>query len=207
MPEAVAPVDLTPREVAELAGVSKRTVEKAIEEKLLPVRTTRIRAVKFGKNADARRVLGPESVAYTALIKGLSGSLKLTAVRKKHLVTALKAHRLSDMKKAKVEIAPDIRVELGKLTGDVLERTLRYVKARDAWIASVEGIKGGLPVIRGTRITVHSVEARARRGERIDDIANENPDIPREAFEAAVVFAKTHPLAGRAGASPRRKAT
>jgi uncharacterized protein (DUF433 family) len=180
-------------------------VEKAIEEKVLPVRTRRIRAVKFGKNA-ARRVLGPESVAYMALIESLRGSLKLTPVRKKYLVTALKAHRLSDMKMARVEIAPDVRVNLGELMGDVLDRTLRYVKARDAWIASVEGIKGGLPIIRGTRITVHSVEARARRGEHIKDIANENPDIPREAFEAAVVFAKTHPLAGRPGTSPRRKA-
>ena len=31
--------DLTPREVAELAGVPKRAIEKAIEEKVLPVHT------------------------------------------------------------------------------------------------------------------------------------------------------------------------
>jgi excisionase family DNA binding protein len=207
MPQSTRRVDLTPREVAELAGVSKRTVEKAIEEKVLPVRIKRIRAVKFGKNAAARRVLGPEGVAYAALMEGLRGSLKLTRGRKKHLVTALRAHRLSDMKKARVEIAPDVRVDLGELMGDVLDRTLRYVKARDAWIATVEGIKGGLPIIRGTRITVHSVEARARCGEHIEDIASENPDIPREAFEAAVVFAKTHPLAGRPSPRPRRKAS
>ena len=76
------------------------------------------------------------------------------------------------------------------------ERTDRYLSARDAWIESVAGIKGGLPVIKGTRITVHSV-IRLSHGDSFDDIASENPDLPREAFEAAVLFARAHPLPGR----------
>jgi uncharacterized protein (DUF433 family) len=67
---------------------------------------------------------------------------------------------------------------------------------RDTWIESIPGIKGGAPVIKGTRITVHAVEARLLHGDSLDAIAAENPDIPREAFAAAVLFAKAHPLAG-----------
>ncbi len=62
------------------------------------------------------------------------------------------------------------------------------------WVTSVDGIMGGLPVIRGTRITVHSVDARVCGGDSLDEIAQENPDIPREAFEAALHFARAHPL-------------
>lgn len=63
------------------------------------------------------------------------------------------------------------------------------------WVTSVEGVMGGLPVIRGTRITVHSVDARVCGGDSLDDIAQENPEIPREAFEAALHYAKAHPIA------------
>lgn len=44
----------------------------------------------------------------------------------------------------------------------------------DAWIESVLGIKGGAPVIKGTRITVHVVEARLLNVESLDEIAAEN---------------------------------
>ena len=63
------------------------------------------------------------------------------------------------------------------------------------WVTSIDGVMGGLPVIRGTRITVHSIDARVCGGDSLDDIARENPDIPREAFEAALRFARTHPIA------------
>ncbi len=44
----------------------------------------------------------------------------------------------------------------------------------DARIESVLGIKGGAPVIKGTRITVHVVEARLLNVESLDEIAAEN---------------------------------
>jgi len=70
------------------------------------------------------------------------------------------------------------------------------VDVRDTWIESVPEIKGGAPVIKGTCITVHAVEMRLSHGDSLDEIAAENPDIPREAFAAAVLFAKAHPLPG-----------
>jgi uncharacterized protein (DUF433 family) len=101
------------------------------------------------------------------------------------------------MKATKVELAPAVVADVGRLAGAEIDRADRYLAARDAWIDSVEGIKGGLPIIKGTRITAHSVEARMRAGDSLDAIAAENPDLPREAFEAAALFARAHPLAGR----------
>lgn len=190
-------VDLTPREVAELAGVPKRAIEKAIEEKVLPVHTGKIAAMRFGKATDTRRFLGVESVAYATLMRRLTGNITLTIAGKRKLVKTLKAYALSCLKTAQIEIAPSVIADLGELAGEALERTERYLRSRETWIESVAGIKGGLPVIKGTRITVHSIEARLEHGDSLDDVAAENPDLPREAFEAAVLFAKAHPLAGR----------
>lgn len=201
-----AAADLTPREVAELAGVSKRAIEKAIEEKVLPVHSGKIAALPFGKTAAARRLLGVESVAYATLMRRLTGDVTLTIAGKRKLVNALRRHELSRLKTARVEIAPAVTADVGELAGAALERADRYLKARDAWIESVPGIKGGLPVIKGTRITVHSVLARLAHGDSLDEIAAENPDLPREAFEAAVLFAKAHPLSGRPSNLARRPA-
>ncbi len=198
--------NLTPREVAELAGVPKRAVEKAIEEKVLPVHTGKIAAMRFGKAADARRFLGVESVAYATLMRRLTGDVTLTIAGKRKLVKALKACALSCLKTAHIEIAPSVTADVGQLAGEALERTERYLRARETWIESVAGIKGGLPVIKGTRITVHSIEARIEHGDSLDEVAAENPDLPREAFEAAVLFAKAHPLAGRPPNISRRSA-
>ena len=195
---------LTPREVAALADVSRRSVEKAIEENVLPVRSGPIKAVRFGKNVDARRLLGPESVAFVAALKSLGPSVSLSTAAKKDFAKALQEHRPADMHAARVEIAPALIADIGRLAGAALERMGHYLKARDAWIVSEPGIKGGLPVIKNTRISVHSVEARVRHAESLEEIARENPDVPMEAFEAAVLFAKTHPLAGRAGALSRK---
>lgn len=189
--------DLTPREVAELAGVPKRAIEKAIEEKVLPVHTGKISAMRFGKAAGGRRFLGVESVAYATLVRRLTGDVTLTIAGKRRLVKALKSHELSRLKTAQIEIAPSVTADIGELAGEALERTDRYLRAREIWIDSVPGIKGGLPVIKGTRLTVHSIEARLEHGDSLDDIAAENPDLPREAFETALLFARAHPLSGR----------
>ena len=66
----------------------------------------------------------------------------------------------------------------------------------DAWIESVPEIRSGMPVIKGTRITVHAVEARLLNGDSSTRSPPENPDVPREAFVAAALFAKAHPHPG-----------
>lgn len=197
--------DLTPREVAELAGVPKRVVEKAIEEKVLAVRPGRLKGLRFGKAADARRLLGAESVAYVAFIRHLGGRQVLDLAAKRSLARALKGRGLAAMK-SKVELAPAIVADVGALAGAELDRTARYLAAREAWIDSVDGSKGGLPIIKGTRISVHSIDARLKAGDRLETIVAENPDLPAEAFEAAAVFARAHPLPGRPTGLPRRAA-
>jgi uncharacterized protein (DUF433 family) len=65
-------------------------------------------------------------------------------------------------------------------------------------ITSEPHIKGGIPIIAGTRIDAYSVEQRLDGGETIDDLIADYPEIPREAFEAASRYAREHPRAHRA---------
>jgi uncharacterized protein (DUF433 family) len=77
-----------------------------------------------------------------------------------------------------------------------------FIATRDAWIVVDEKIKGGTAVIRGTRMTVYSVLGRIEHGDSVNDVLADNPDLSRVAIEAAIVYARTHPLMGRPGGRP-----
>src|ERR1700686_1166830 len=103
---------LTPREVAELSGVPKRVIEKAIEERVLRVRFSAAR----GTMRHARRMLPTHAVAYAAIIMKLD--LKLTAAHKKRLLVRLAHLRSTDVRKARVEVSPAVEIDIGRLVGD-----------------------------------------------------------------------------------------
>jgi uncharacterized protein (DUF433 family) len=190
-----AVASLSAREVADLAGASKRLVEKAIEEEVLAPHL-----VRRGKGQRPDRLLPSHAVAYAAVLARLD--LPLPLAHKKRLAGALARLPVAALRSAQVELLPALALDVGRLVGDAVERAERYAQERDRCIEVNEEIKGGTPVIRGTRITVHSVLGRIKHGETLDDLVADNPDIPREAFEAALVYARTHPLVGRPGGRP-----
>jgi len=134
------------------------------------------------------------------VIRGLD--LKLSTVQKKRLASKLAQLRPTDVRTARVELAPAVEIDVGRLVGDAMDRAERYRASRDTSIVIDEAIKGGTPVIRGTRITVYSMLGRVEHGETVDDILSDNPDLSREAVETAIIYARTHPLMGRPGGRP-----
>lgn len=196
----MAAATLTPREVAELSGAPKRLIEKAIEEHILTVR----RRTRRSLEKRSLRVLPAHAVVYAALVAKLD--LKLTTAHKRRLIAKLARLKPSEVRTARVELAPAVEIDVGRLVGDAMERAEKYRSDRDAWIVSDEEIKGGTPVIRGTRMTVYSVLGRVDHGDTIDEILDENPDLAREALEAAVTYARAHPFVGRPGGRPWERA-
>jgi len=186
---------LTPHEVAELSGAPKRLVEKAIEERVLSVRL----GLSPGMPR-ARRMLPAYSVAYAAALKGLD--LNLSLQHKKRLARIISEIPTDALSKARAIIAPAVEIDLGQLIGDAVVKTEKYRAARDTFIVIDEAIKGGTPVIRGTRITVYAILGRVEHGDTVEDILAENPDLARDAIEAAIIYARTHPLIGRPGGRP-----
>ena len=104
-----------------------------------------------------------------------------------------------------MEFAPGTSIDVGRLASEAMERAARYARARDAHIVSNPAIEGGAPVIWGTRMTVHSVLGHVDGGETLDDVGCDNPDLAREALEAAVVYTRTHPQRGRPGGGRLRQ--
>ncbi len=187
---------LTPREVAELSQVPKRVIEKAIEDRVLKVR----RGATGRGRPSARRLLPAYSVAYALIVSRLD--LKLELAQKKRLARWLSEIKPRALRKARWEVAPAMELKPGLLIGDAMDRTQRYQKARDALILVDLEIMGGTPVIRGTRLTVYSVLGRIEHGDTIDMLLEEHTHLSRKALEAAIIYARAHPLMGRPGGRP-----
>jgi uncharacterized protein (DUF433 family) len=188
--------NLTPREVAELSHVPKRVIEKAIEERVLRVQ---FRAAP-GATRRVRRLLPEYAVAYATIMSKLD--VKLGLVQKKRLAVWLAHAKPGQVRKARLELAPALHLDVGRLVGDAMDRAERYRSARDALIILDKAIMGGTPVVRGTRMTVYSVLGRIEHGDTVADILADNPNLSREAIEAAIIYARAHPLMGRPGGRP-----
>lgn len=186
---------LTPNEVAALAETSKTVVEKALEQKI------------FGavRGASAKhRLLPLHAVAVAAAIKSLGR--RLTASDKKLVARELAMLSPAALKMAEIEVAPGMFFRIGSLTRDLIERAERYVADRDAFIEVAEGVQGGRPVIKGTRLTLSAIHGRLSSGDTIQTFMEDYPEIPRRAFEAALLYARTHPQVGLPVRRRRRSA-
>jgi uncharacterized protein (DUF433 family) len=70
-----------------------------------------------------------------------------------------------------------------------------YARLREQWIETNLNIKGGEPVISGTRIGVRAVAQRIEHGDTIQTLTEDYPHIPAEAFQTVYTYAKAHPAA------------
>ena len=190
--------ELTVRETAALSGVSRTTVEKTLEAGIL-------RSVSGSPRlrGGATRYLPIRAVAYFRALD----AAKLTDLPSRHK-RAIWTHlaRTEPMRLGTVEFARATIIDLGRLAADSLRDAERYRDARDRYIVSDPEILGGTPVIAGTRLTVYAILGRMQDGETVGDLAADYPEVPREAFAAAELYARTHPLRGRPSGRPWRNA-
>ncbi len=189
-----ATADLSIRETAELAGVSKKTVEKAIEAGVLKTIPRSLPAPGKAKN-----FLPLRAVVYFSTLEN-ARLLDLPVHHKKAIWLNLSLQK--SLLPNSIEFAPGTHLRVRELSEERAAAASRYKAARDKNIEARSDILGGTPVIRGTRITVYSVLGRLQGGETIDDIHEDNPDVPKEAIEAAALFARTHPMRGRPSGRP-----
>ena len=190
--------ELTVRETAALSGVSKTTVEKALEAGILRSVTG-----SPGFRGAATRYLPIRAVAYFRALD----AAKLTDLPARHK-RAIWTHlaRTEPVRLGTVEFAQATTIDLQRLAAESLREAERYRRARDRYIVSDSKILGGTPVIAGTRLTVYAILGRMQDGETVDDLAADYPEVPREAFAAAGLYARTHPLRGRPSGRPWRNA-
>ena len=66
-----------------------------------------------------------------------------------------------------------------------------------AMVATDPEIRGGEPVIKGTRIGVYEVATMLERGAGKEDILSGYPTLKPEHLELALIYAKAYPRRGR----------
>ncbi len=186
--------DLTIRETAALSGVPKATIEKAVEARVLQAVSAPARL-----RGGATRYLPVRAVAYFRALKAAN----LTDLPLRHK-RAIWEHlvRLEPMRLETIEFTPGAMIDLERLSADTLRNATQYREARDRYIASDPDILGGTPTIAGTRLTVYAVLGRLQDGDSLDELAEDYPELSREAFKAAELFARAHPLRGRPSGRP-----
>lgn len=190
--------ELTVREVAELADVPIRSVNKAIEEKIVESRKA--------KGRKRRITLPLQTVAYAAVLGRLD--LQLDKPTKRRLWQIFKKRKVEEMTTTAVEIAPSVTIDVPELVGsDLAERANAYVRWRNDCIEENPEILGGTPVVRGTRLSVYSLLGRIDHGDTAESILEDYPHLSEAALDMAVVFARTHPLIGRPGGRPWAEAS
>lgn len=173
---------LTTREVAVLSGASVPTVKKALQQNKL-----KARRLKSGT------VMEPRAVPAMAAFRRLDARLSQAAQRR--VCDGLFAEG-SELP-TQIEISDALVLRVTDEIRAAYERALAYVEARDRYLERRADVLGGTPVIKGTRLSVYALAARADAGDAISDLADDYPEVSVAAIRAAIDYAHAHPQVGR----------
>lgn len=175
---------ITRREAAELSGITETTVNKAVDQRVVPSR-------KRGSQS----CIELEDVPVLAML-GLLSTMRLTPKHKR----ALRQWLRTSGGPPELELSPALVVRRVEEIEKARLRAERYAHLRDRWIVRDPEIKNGEPIIRGSRVSVHTLADRIAHGEDKSVLDEDFPHIPAEAREIAVQYARANPRRGR----PRR---
>ncbi len=180
------PTLLNRNEAADLAGLSVNAVKNALDRKIVPA------AVSEG----GQSLIDARDVAVLVILASLD---TLRAADKRRVRDWLVTDRVS----RRLRLNDVLTVERVPHADRAAEEAERYAHLRDKWIVSDPAVRGGEPVVRGSRISVHTLAERLAHGESDEILDRDMPHVPKEAREVTVRYAKTHPRRGRPAA--RRK--
>lgn len=175
----------TRREASVLANVSLRTVDKAIEEKVVKAR-----------RRDKSTYLDADDVMALAVI-GKAGLLLQSQAKRKIRRWLHEAQPYGPERAPELSLSDVVVIRLDPAFRTLVDQMMRYREDRTRFIESNPDIRQGEPVIAGTRLPVRAVAERVKGGETINDLVEDYPEIPRTAFQTALIYAQSHPRRGR----------
>ena len=181
--------NLTTTEAAVAAGVSLPQINRVIDDRILPddwYSTSPVRSFR----TDACLFIA----FYYETANLLTASARLQTIRN------AAAHR-SSWENWKDYVVGDhfLTVRFGDLWKTVDER-LHKLAAAESMVIEDPEILSGTPVVRGTRVPVHSVAALLDGGTPVKEILQAYPSLTESQVELASIYAKAVPQRGR----PRR---
>lgn len=201
-PEIAADKAILIKEAAVATGISARKINRLIDDAVLPksvwakvggrrtLRAYAVPMVSFGASDGAK----------------LSKSMRLEAMRMIEKFAKANWHLL----RHEPEHAKTLRFESGCVMIALGEPVSAAMAGLNKWSDALHRIvvdpevRGGLPVMRGTRINVYEI-ADALSSDGLDATLDDFPALSRDDLEAAAFYAKAHPRTGRPRAGSRSR--
>jgi uncharacterized protein (DUF433 family) len=173
----------TPAEAAAVAGLPIKTVQKAIDEGPFTKAKTR----------DGRS-LKPPDLLYLVTIKKIDAGIRLSNRAKIDLLKKLDS---SWSKDSSVDLAVGGLIFEVKFARRELRNRLSKLQQARRMVVSDPEIRGGTPVIKGTRIGVYEIAGMLDQGDTAEDLLEGYPALKREQLELATIYAAAYPRRGR----------
>ncbi len=175
----------SPQEAAVVSGAPLAAIQKAITTRKIPARVT---------GTAKRRQLDKTALLAFALVAALPAALRLSLGVAYQLLRRMP----SGSDAGELVIGEVVRIDAGKALAAARRRLALYNHARQI-IVSNPAIMGGMPTIRGSRITAQSILGRLESGDSVESVLEDYPYLDRDAVEAAALYAKANPPRGRPG--------
>ena len=189
---------VTPSEAAWLTELPAKAVNATIDKGELPL-------------VGARR-LGPAAVMYLMVRRSAGNALSREARRELYdqLQKSTVAQSWSDLVSRR---SADFEIRLGDGTVKVdlkqacarLAKRIKALRAAQDSVVSDPEIRGGEPVIAGTRIPVYAVAEQVSKGAQVRELLADYPALNATKIRVAVAYASTHPRRGRPPAAHERR--
>jgi uncharacterized protein (DUF433 family) len=172
---------ITRREAAQLSGTPLNAVNKAIEQKVISA-----------QRRNHRTLLAADEVGGLTLLEQMRLSLPVSV--KKRIVAWARTRPAPD---AELRLNGALIVRMSPEVAEAVKRAERYVQLRDQPVEINPEVRGGEPVITGTRMPVRGLARLIELGETLEVLREDYPFLPEESFELAPLWAAANPRQGR----------
>jgi len=151
----------SPQEAAAVSGAPLAAIQKAITTQKIPARVT---------GTAKRRQLDETALLAFALVAALPAALRLPIGVAYQLLRRMP----SGSDAGELVIGEVVRIDTGKALAAARRRLALYDRARQI-IVTNPAIMGGMPTIRGTRITAQSILGRFESGDSVKSVLEDYP--------------------------------
>lgn len=183
---------VSPREAGYVTGLSEKTINQAIDRKEIATLPAR-------RKGESERLISFPDLVYLSL-RDVVGPL-LSAEGKRTLQRQLDVLRASPHPGG-VTMGP-LALDIGNNVDAVMEKLGQIERAR-SFVDCDPEVRGGEPIVRGTRITVAMLADLEQQGATREELLEDYPALTEESLDAVLLFARLYPRRGRPRRTPFR---
>lgn len=187
-------------EAAFIAGVTQQQMNRLADEHLVPdsllAREDGSRRFARITAAWARFFFQSDDWLVAAARKNILSELTARVVRSKSRDSLISLHSMAkDIDWIIADPTIGLQLDFTAIVSDAIARA-KVVDAADERITRIDGVMGGKPCFKGTRLPIETVLSSLEKGIPEDRVLEEY-SLTREQLEAARVHAQVHPQRGR----------